>query len=67
MQPTMKLRYVQSGWTQVGPLMIGGQSNRRPVYMLQQWYEHTVSIPIDGVVTEQVVGEWCDVPIEVEA
>lgn len=64
MQPTMKLRYVKR-IQQLDSNTLGLMGCTYLV--LQQWHEQTVSIPIDGVVTEQVVGEWIDVPIEVES
>lgn len=65
MKPTMKLRQVQRGWRQDGPIMIGGPANRSPVYVLQQWWE---GIPQDKQHhrSPPVVGEWRDVPVEAE-
>lgn len=66
MQPTMKIRQVRRKVKNLPPEF--NVYNGYPTEtVLQQWWEHTVSIPIDGVVTEQVVGEWRDVPIEMES
>jgi hypothetical protein len=63
MSPTMKLRQVQRGWRQIGPLMIGGPANRDPVYVIQQWWEEREPTFLGSW---KITGEWRDIPIETE-
>jgi len=68
MSPTMKLRQVQRGWRQIGPLMIGGPANTEPIYVLQQWWA-PFRIFSDGAGYQEIEligGEWRDVPVEEE-